>query len=371
MSAGQGFPYDRARAAVRDLQPYQPGKPIEELERELGVANAVKLASNENPLGASPLALAALHESLDGIARYPDANGYALKQALASALGIGAGQVTLGNGSNDVLDLVARVFAGPGDEIVFSEYAFLVYELVTKAVGAEAVVTASVDWGHDLDAMAAAVNARTKLVFLANPNNPTGTYFGGEALIRFLARVPDHVVVVLDEAYFEYVTAADYPNGLELIDRHPNLVVTRTFSKIHGLASLRIGYAVASPAITDLLNRVRQPFNTSSFAQAAALAALEDDGHARRSREVNHRQLLRFADVCADLGLETISSVGNFLTVKFGGPCDKIHTKLLQRGIIVRPLANYGMPKHLRITIGRPQEMDLLSAALKELLEGS
>lgn len=362
------FPYQAAVSGVLELQPYQPGKPIEELERELGIANAIKLASNENPLGASPLALAAMHEEQDAIGRYPDANGFALKRALADHLGVSPTQLTLGNGSNDVLDMLARVFAQAGDEIVFSRYAFLVYPLVTCAVGARAVVTPARDWGHDLPAMAAAVSPRTKLIFVANPNNPTGTYVSREQLIAFLAAVPPQVIVVLDEAYFEYVVADDYPNGLEFLAEYPNLVVTRTFSKIHGLAALRIGYGIASEEITDLLNRVRQPFNTSMVAQNAALASLEDGQHVVRSRDLNVRQLARLAEVCSELGLGTIPSVANFLAVEFGDRSDEIYQALLHQGIIVRPVANYQMANYLRVTIGRAQEMDRLIAALRKLV---
>ena len=363
------FPYDRACPGVLDLQPYQPGKPVEELERELGVANAIKLASNENPLGASPLALAALREAEKAVPWYPDANGFELKQVLARQHGVEPEQITLGNGSNDVLDLLARVFVAPGKRVVYSQYAFLVYELVTRAVGGQAVVTPARDWGHDPVALAAAVNRDTKLVFVANPNNPTGTYLTEEALTGLLARIPPEVVVVLDEAYCEYVTAPDYPDGLALLARHPNLVVTRTFSKIHGLAGLRIGYALAHGALAELLNRVRQPFNVNASAQAAALASLQDEDHVLRSRANNTLQLQKLCALCERLGLEYIPSVANFLTVRFGSSAQTVYQQLLRKGIIVRPVANYGMPQHLRITIGRAREMEKLAVALQSVLE--
>jgi histidinol-phosphate aminotransferase len=368
VSPGRGFPYSAAVPDILDLAPYQPGKPVEELERELGVTNAVKLASNENPAGPAEGVSAILRAAQSDIRLYPDANGFALKRALSEELGVSTDRITLGNGSNDVLDLLARVFVTPGDEVVYAEYAFLVYALVTQATSGRAVVVPARDWGHDLDAMAAAVTDRTKLVFIANPNNPTGTCIDASSLERFLERVPSHVVVVLDEAYCEYVERVDYPNGLEYLDRFENLVVTRTFSKIHGLAGLRVGYAVGSAAVTDLLNRVRQPFNVNQLAQKAALAALADRQHAARCRELNSRGLARLARFCAAEDLPYIPSVANFLTVEFGDRTMEVNDGLLKQGVIVRPLANYGMPAHLRITIGLPEELDRLEAAIRRIL---
>lgn len=368
MSTGGGFPFSAAVPDVLDLAPYQPGKPVEELERELGVSRAVKLASNENPAGPAPGVITALAEAQAGVRLYPDANGFALKRAVSVALGVPPDRLTLGNGSNDVLDLLARIFVNPGDEVVYAEYAFLVYALVTKATSGRAVVVPARDWGHDLPAMADAVTDRVKLVFVANPNNPTGTYADARTVENFLELVPSHVVVVLDEAYCEYVERDDYPNGLDYLDRFPNLVVTRTFSKIHGLAGLRVGYAVASPEITDLLNRVRQPFNVNQPAQQAALAALADRDHVARCRELNSRGLQRFTRFCDDMKLSYIPSVANFLTVEFGQRTTEVYEALLHRGVIVRPVANYGMPHHLRITIGLPEDMDRLESALKQIL---
>ncbi|HSH40696.1 MAG TPA: histidinol-phosphate transaminase [Arenicellales bacterium] len=364
----RSFPYTAAVPDILDLAPYQPGKPMEELERELGVRDAVKLASNENPLGPAESVAAAVEAGMSGLRLYPDANGFALKEALSAHLGVGANRITLGNGSNDVLDLLARIFVMPGDEVVYAEYAFLVYALVTRATSGRAVVVPARDWGHDLPAMADAVSSRTKLVFIANPNNPTGTWTDAAALEAFLQRVPENVVVVLDEAYCEYVNESAYPNGLDYLDRFPNLVVTRTFSKIYGLAGLRVGYAVASEGITDLLNRVRQPFNVNHLAQKAALAALADQEHVRRCRDLNQRGLARLSGLCDELGLGWIPSVANFLTVEFGERTTEIYQSLLHRGIIVRPVANYGMPGHLRITIGTAEDMDRLETALRELV---
>lgn len=367
----RGFPYTEAVPDILDLAPYQPGKPMDELERELGVRNAVKLASNENPAGPAKGVIAALETAMSGLRLYPDANGFALKEALAAHLGVGANRITLGNGSNDVLDLLARIFVTPGDEVVYAEYAFLVYALVTKATSGRAVVVPARDWGHDLSAMADAVTARTKLVFIANPNNPTGTWTDAAALEAFLERVPENVIVVLDEAYCEYVDENAYPNGLDYLDRFPNLVVTRTFSKIYGLAGLRAGYAVASEGITDLLNRVRQPFNVNHLAQKAALAALADQGHVDRCRDINRRGRARLSELCEELGLDYIPSVANFLTVEFGERTTEIYEALLRRGIIVRPVANYGMPGHLRITIGTREDMTLLENALRKLVSAA
>lgn len=361
------FPYNRAVPGIGELQPYQPGKPIEELERELGVVNAIKLASNENPWGCSPLVLAAIRENSD-IGLYPDANGFVLKQKIAQYHDIQSDQITLGNGSNDVLDLLARVFVGAGDEVIFSKYAFLVYSLVTKAAGGTAVITPAAEWGHQLDEMAAAVNTKTKLVFIANPNNPTGTYLSAAELEQFIDRVPKDVIIVIDEAYFEYVTVDDYPDCLQWLSRYANLVVTRTFSKIYGLASLRVGYSVASEQITDLLNRVRQPFNVSTLGQVTAHAALEDQEHVEWCRRQNHSQMNRLNDFCDKRKLNYIPSVGNFVSIEFGQRTEAIYQSLLQRGVIVRPLGNYAMPEYLRVTLGRDNEMDELFAALDAAL---
>ncbi len=359
-------PISSAVPGVLGLAPYQPGKPVEELERELGISSAIKLASNENPWGPSPLAVAALRESSDQIGFYPDANGFALKEKLSERLGIDPLQITLGNGSNDVLDLVARAFVEPGDEVIYSQYAFLVYALVTQATGGRAVVVPAVDWGHDLDAMAQSVTVRTKVVFLANPNNPTGTFVDQTALIQFLDRVPRRVIVVLDEAYFEYVIEASYPNGIELLHAYENLVVTRTFSKAYGLAGLRVGYGVASAAISDILNRVRQPFNVSGVAQSAALAALEDNEHIVRSRDENTTGKRYLCESFENLGIGYIPSVANFVTIELGSDASRIYEELLRRGIIVRPIANYAMLEHLRVTIGRGRDNEALTRALAE-----
>ncbi len=359
-----------ALEGVRGLHPYQPGKPVEELERELGITGIIKLASNESPLGPGEAALAAGRQALDDAARYPDGSGFRLKARLAEQLGVTAQQVTLGNGSNDILELVARTWLQPGAECVFAEHAFAVYPLVTRVTGAQAVVVPARDWGHDLEAMADAVTEATRLVFIANPNNPTGTWVGADALRTFLDRVPERVVVVLDEAYFEYVREAGYPDGLELLSRYPNLIVTRTFSKARGLAGLRIGYGLSSPEIADLLNRVRQPFNVNSVALAAAEASLDDAAHLERSVRVNSEGLRQLADGCGRLGLEYIPSVANFLSIDTGrDDAMPVYDGLLRRGVIVRPVANYAMPRHIRVSVGLESENARFLAALEEVLD--
>jgi histidinol-phosphate aminotransferase len=364
---------DSALAQIRQLQPYSPGKPVEELERELGIREAIKLASNENPLGCSPL----VHDVLQGANRhielYPDANAYYLKQRLAQKLGVGENQITIGNGSNDVLDLVARSFLDGNTEAVFSQYAFMVYAMVTQACGARARVAAAIGegkdqaFGHDLMAMQALINARTRLVFIANPNNPTGTWLLRDELQAFLDAVPENVAVVIDEAYFEYVDINQYPNSMEWLERYPNLIVTRTFSKIYGLAGLRIGYAVSSPELCELFNRVRQPFNGNSMALAAARVALDDETFVDESRLANQQGLQQMCSGFDERGFEFIASAGNFLTVAFGDRSAAINRGLLERGVIVRPVGNYGLPQFLRISVGTPAQIERLFAALDEL----
>lgn len=362
-----------AVTGVRQLNPYQPGKPISELQREYGVEHVTKLASNENPLGPSPHALAAICQELDDLARYPDGNGFALKQALANKYSCSPEQITLGNGSNDILELLARAYAGVGDEIIFSQHAFAIYPIVTQVIGASAVVTPASNWGHDLSAMAAAVTDKTRLIFLANPNNPTGTSFSKQQLIGFLQHVPQHVLVVLDEAYFEYASHPamgidDYPDGLTLIAEHPNLIVTRTFSKAYGLAGLRVGYAISHPQIANILNRVRQPFNVNSMALKAAEVALSDLEHLRQSIELNTAGMAQYQAAFEKMRLGWISSAGNFICVAVGADAGAVYDALLHEGVIVRPVANYAMPDYLRFSIGLAEENELAIDALHKVL---
>ena len=359
-----------ALTGVRGLRPYEPGKPLEELEREYGISNAVKLASNENPLGPSKKAVEVLTNHLAELARYPDGNGFALKKALADKLAVSTDQITLGNGSNEVLEFAARAFVSVENEVIFSQHSFAVYPIVTQAVGARAVVVPANNWGYDLDAITKAITDKTRLIFVANPNNPTGTWSRKDELKNFLSSLPGHVLCVVDEAYFEYVENPDYPDAMQWLPEFENLIVTRTFSKIYGLAGLRIGYGVSSPAIADMLNRVRQPFNVNSLALAAAEAALADEQHLLASRELNNRGMAQLVQGFEKLGLSYIPSVGNFVSVDIGRSGADVYEQLLKRGVIVRPVANYEMPNHLRITIGTKAENTRFLDALTDILQG-
>ncbi|MEA2080311.1 MAG: histidinol-phosphate transaminase [Pseudomonadota bacterium] len=363
-----------ATQGVQALKPYAPGKPLSELEREYSIQNAVKLASNENPLGPCPSVLAALRAQFDDLARYPDGNGFELKAALARKHDVPMESITLGNGSNDVLELVARAFLSPGSAAVFSAHAFAVYPIVTQAIGACCNVAAAHDgsrgpkYGHDLDAMAGSIDAQTRVVFIANPNNPTGTWLGDKELRSFVERVSRDVIVVIDEAYFEYVSKADYPNAMAWVSEFPNLLVTRTFSKAYGLASLRVGYGVCQPELADVLNRVRQPFNVNSFAQAAAVAALDDKEHLQHSIRVNQEGMRQLVDGLQALNLEFIPSVGNFVSVSVGRDPARVYEALLHEGVIVRPVDNYGLPGYLRVSIGLSKENRRFLDALARVL---
>lgn len=357
---------------VRAIAPYQAGKPIEELAREFGLKadEIVKLASNENPLGMPPSARNAITRALQHLAeagRYPDSNGFELKAALSSKFGVAPEWITLGNGSNDILELAAAALLAPGTSCVYSQHSFAVYALATQARGARAIVVPAKNLGHDLDAMLAAIVPDTRLMYVANPNNPTGTFVPHAQIAAFLARVPKDVVVVLDEAYNEYLPAQHRFDSTAWVRQHPNLLISRTFSKAYGLAGLRIGYGIAQTELTDLLNRVRQPFNVNTLAQAAAVAALADAEFLRTSFEVNLRGMQQLIAGFDALGLEHVPSYGNFVLVKVG-PAAKIYRELLKRGVIVRPVANYGLPEWLRVSIGLPEENAKFLAALPEAL---
>jgi histidinol-phosphate aminotransferase len=357
-----------ALPGVQELQPYQPGKPIEELERELGLTNSIKLASNENPLGASQLVQDSLADVLPELARYPDGSAYLLKNRLSEYLGVSTESLTIGNGSNDVLELMARVYLSTDNESIVSQHSFVVYPLVTRAIGAKLTVIPAMNYAQDLDATLAAISSKTRIVFIANPNNPTGTWVREKALVNFLDQVSEDVLVVLDEAYVEYVDEPDYPDGITLLKKYPNLVVTRTFSKAYGLAALRVGYAVSHPDIADLMNRVRQPFNVNSMSLAAAYAALDDQEHVQKSVALN-RQGMRFLEsACDEMGLGYIPSVGNFLTIDFERDAAPVYDALLHEGVIVRPIGVYEMPNHLRVTIGLPEENERFVQTLKRVL---
>jgi histidinol-phosphate aminotransferase len=351
---------------VRSIAPYQPGKPISELAREMGLdeRSIVKLASNENPRGIGPRTRAAIEAAIGDIARYPDGNGFELKQALARRYGVDMSSIVLGNGSNDVLELVALAFLGPGRAAVLSQHAFAVYPLATQARGARSIVVPAKNYGHDLEAMAKAIDDETYVTWVANPNNPTGTFARHEEVEAFLKRMPERVLVVLDEAYNEYLTPELRGDTVKLVKRHPNLVVTRTFSKAYGLAGLRVGYALAHASVADVMNRVRQPFNVNSVALAAAVAALDDMEFVARSYAENLQGMRQLEDGAKRLGLDYIPSYGNFLTLRVGKAAE-IYKRLLRRGVIVRPVGGgYGLPEHLRVTIGTAQENERFLNAL-------
>jgi histidinol-phosphate aminotransferase len=360
--------YNLAVAGVQQLIPYKAGKPIEELERELGLNQVIKLASNENPLGPGKKALAAIQATLPALALYPDGSGFMLKQALAEKYAIDVSLITLGNGSNEILELVARAFLTPEHEVVFSQHAFAVYPIVTQAVGATAVVVPALNYGHDLNAMLEAVTGKTRLVFIANPNNPTGTLLSQASLERFISALPDTCVCVLDEAYFEFVSSVESINSIDWLKKFPNLLITRTFSKAYGLAGLRMGYGLSSPQLADILNRVRQPFNNNTLALAAAEAALYDDEHLQQTITVNARGMQQLTAGFETLGLEWIPSAANFVLVDLKQAGQPIYEDLLRKGVIVRPVGSYELPNHLRISIGAEVENQVFLQALTDTL---
>jgi histidinol-phosphate aminotransferase len=354
---------------VRSIAPYVPGKPIEELAREYDLAPdaIVKLASNENPRGPSASVRAAIAAAAADITRYPDGNGFELKRALAARFGVRAEHIVLGNGSNDVLELASQAFLRPGDCAMYSQHAFAVYPLATQARGATGIEVPARDYGHDLDAMLAAVNERTRMVFIANPNNPTGSWLPAQAVKAFLARMPREVVVVLDEAYDEYLGAAERSRSATWLAEHPNLIVSRTFSKAYGLAGLRVGFGMMDAAVAEMLNRVRQPFNVNSVAQAAALAALADIDYVAESAALNRSGLAALGTALEAMGVAYVPSHANFVLVEVGDAAS-VYERLLRRGVIVRPVANYGLPRHLRVTVGLPAENERFISALASAL---
>jgi len=360
--------FQLATTGVQGLQPYQPGKPIEELEREYGVTNAIKLASNENSLGASPLVLQELYKHLNNLARYPDGNGFILKHALAQKHQVDMNCVTLGNGSNDLLELIPRAFVTSAHSVVYSQHAFAVYPIVTQAVGAKHIVVPAKNYGHDLVAMQAAVRDDTRLIFIANPNNPTGTWLEQAELKNFLDAIPNNILVLIDEAYFEYVDKPNYPDCSLWLNDYPNLIVTRTFSKAYGLAALRVGYGLAHPDVTNVLNRVRQPFNVNQLGLIAAATALTDTDHVLQSVTLNRWGMQQMTQTFQQMGLEYLESAGNFICVDVEDGA-KIYQALLYEGVIVRPVGGgYEMPRHLRITVGTEEENFRCLRALQTVL---
>ncbi len=364
-----------ATVGVQGLHPYQPGKPIEELQREFGLSEIIKLASNENPLGSSPKGRDAAQAVIGGLNIYPDDIGFGLRQTLATQLKVSPDMVTLGSGSSDVIDMVSRSFLQPGKNAVFSAHAFAMYSIYTQASGATAKIAAalpadhaSMPYGHDLNALADQVDANTAVVFIANPNNPTGGWLDKGSLKSFIAALREDIIVVLDEAYFEYVQHSNFPDGVSWVNEFPNLIVTRTFSKIYGLAGLRVGYGICSAELTSVINRVRHPFNVNSAALAAADAALDDHDFLKRSIENNANGFQQLSAACEAQGLAFIPSVANFLCIDMGREAAPIFDALLREGVIVRPVGNYALPNHLRVTIGTKKENTRFINALEKVL---
>lgn len=369
--------YQQANVGVQALQAYAPGKPMDELARELGldIKNIIKLASNENPLGCSSAVKAIVQKASESLTLYPDGNGFELKKALLEHLAkqghlLKQENILLGNGSNDILELIARAFLNEQSEAIFSEYAFAVYPIAIQAVSAKAKIAPSLNWGHDLNAMLSLITAKTKVIFIANPNNPTGTWLSKKAITQFLDKVPEQIIVVLDEAYFEYVLESTYPNGVDLLERYKNLIVTRTFSKAYGIAGLRVGYGIACAEIIDILNRVRQPFNVNALAMAGAVAALKDQQFIKDTVQCNFEGLQYLYSELDQLNLSYIKSVANFLSIDFQSEAkaSAINNFLLTRGLIVRPIAVYKMPSFLRVTIGSQKQNEKFISLLREFL---
>ena len=363
---------DLAPEYIRAISPYQPGKPISELAREMNMeeSSIIKLASNENPLGTSPLALKAMTEALNQVALYPDGSGFDLKEALSERYGVSSAQIVLGNGSNDVLELAARVFLKPGAAAVYSQHAFAVYPLVTQAVGASGISVRALKYGHDLDAMLHAVTPETRIVFIANPNNPTGTLLPATEVLRFLQRVWSDVLVVLDEAYNEYLPASVKGDSVSWLQRFPNLLITRTFSKAYGMAGIRVGFGLAHEDVSGLMNRVRQPFNVNSIGLAGAVAALKDVEFVKRSYALNQAGMLQITTGLRQLGIEYIPSYGNFLSFRLPekNSARIVNESLLKQGVIVRPIGIYEMPQHLRVTVGLESENEKFLSSLETAL---
>lgn len=354
---------------VKNLIPYIPGKPVEELERELGIQDAIKIASNENSLGPSPLAVDAVVKALGKVNRYPDGDAFYLRNKLAQRLGVKPESLIFGNGSNEVIEIVARTFMKPGDEAVIGEFAFIVFPIVTQAVGAKAIISPMPELTHDLRDMFKRITPKTKAVFIANPNNPTGTMVKRGEVEWFLERVPDDIIVVIDEAYFDYVDDPEYPNSLDYQSLGKSIITVRTFSKIYGLAGLRLGFGVSSEEIISYMSRVREPFNVNSLAQVAAVAALDDAEHVRRSKDVNRAGLKYLVQEIKKINLPFTSSFANFILVDLGTDPIPVYNALLREGVIVRPVINYGLKTHIRVTVGLPEENERFIRAIRKVLE--
>ena len=356
---------NRVNKGVLDLKPYEPGKPIEETEKKLGLENIVKLASNENPIGMSPKA----HEvisALTDLNRYPDGNASAFKDKVASSFNVSPTMITVGNGSNDIIEFIAKCFLSTGDTAIYSKHGFAIYPLAIKASGAEAIKVEAKNWGHDLEAMADSIQENTKVIFIASPNNPTGTVLSLEDIEKFLSKIPDNIIVLIDQAYFEYIEKEEFKIPFMLVEKYKNLIISRSFSKAHGLAAFRLGFSISSEEIADYLNRVRQPFNANSLALAAGIEAIEDQDHISKSVKLNKLGLKKVKAKFNDLGFEYIDSYGNFISFDSKNDSDQSFDFFLRKGIILRSLKVYEMPKHLRVSIGTEEEMQKFSKILEE-----
>ncbi len=350
------------------IKPYTPGKPLEEVEREYGISGSIKLASNENPLGASPLALKAIRAALDGLNRYPDGGGYNLVNKISERFGIEPGSIVLGNGSDDIIGMLARAFLGPGDEVVLPTPTFLMYNIMVRISGATSVPVPLRSLKIDLDAICEEITSKTKMIFICNPNNPTGTGISGDAFERFLKKLPDQIIVVMDEAYIEFIRDKNIANSLSYFGQKRNIVALRTFSKVYGLAGLRIGYGLMSKEIAQILNRVRQPFNANSLAQVGAKAALDDDVFLSKTINLVHEGLDFLYDSLDQLKLEYFPTQTNFFLINVRKKAADVFERLLSMGVIVRDMTSYGYPEYIRINVGLPEENARFIEALKEVL---
>jgi len=359
--------FELANSSIRHLTPYQPGKPIEELERELGITSSIKLASNENPFGASPKVTFAAQQALLKTHIYPDGAYYDIKHAISKHLGINANQLTMGNGSENVLELIIKSYLNQNDAAIISEYAFLTIPILLRSYGVDIKVAKAKSWGHDVKTMLNLINDKTRVLFLVNPNNPTGTYTNKADFEYLLSSTPPHVLIVVDEAYAEYISDPDYPDALHYLNKYPNLIITRTFSKVYGLAALRIGYGISSAEIADVLNRARLPFNVNAIAAKAACAAIEDQEFVNKCVKANHEGMKKLETALKKHDLEYIPSLCNFITINVGTG-SAIYEKLLREGVIVRPLVAYNMLAHIRVTIGTAEEIDRFLIALEKCL---
>ncbi len=354
---------------VSDLIPYVPGKPVEELEREFGITGSIKIASNENPLGPSRLALVAVEKSIGDLNRYPDGDCFYLKKKLAAKLGVREGNLIIGNGSNEIIEIIARTYLCENDEAIYGEHAFIVYPIVTQAIGASHVVSPMPDLVHNLEDFGSRITGKTRIIYLANPNNPTGTIFSISEFEKFLGSVPEEVIVIVDEAYFEYVDDSEYPDSLSYLSNYKNVVTVRTFSKIYGLAGLRIGYGVGNEELISYVNRVREPFNVNSLAQAAAEAALDDSEHIKNTKSVNNSGLEYLTAEFENLGIKYTPSFTNFILIDLEDDPIPVYNNLLKEGVIVRPVGGYGLKTHLRVSVGLQSENERFIAALKKIVK--